>query len=189
MSDTTPSEGRGARSDLEHAKHEASDLAARTLERGREQMEQAKNRVADQAEQLADAVESTANELESNGDGAVSGYGRSLASMMRQLAGGLRENDIEMFARELAGFARRNPGACLAGSVALGFGLSRVMKSSSRRDTYAELGGDLDTQPGFDNGLESDEDDDAMADDLAAFRSGPTASQDPLSPSRPGEMP
>lgn len=186
MSDTTPFEGRAA-AESGDATREANDLAQRTLERGRDQIESAKSRVADQAEQIADAVESTANELDSNGDGTVSGYGRSLASMMRQLAGGLREHDVETFARELAGFARRNPGAFLAGSVALGFGLSRFMKASGR-ESYADFGDDLDTQPGFDNGLEADDDDETIADDLAAFRASPS-SQDASSPTRPGELP
>lgn len=190
MSDTTPFEGRSAtQNELDRAKREANELAGAALDRGREQVEQAKHRAADQAEHLADAVESTADELESSGDGAISGYGRSLASMMRQLAGGLRENDIETFAKELASFARRNPGAFLAGSVALGFGLSRFMKASSHREHFEDFGDDLDTQPGFDAGVEGDlEDEDVTADDLAAFR-GPPGSRDTGAEHRPGEMP
>ncbi len=189
MSDT-PFEGQSAtKEELERAKREMHELRGAALDRGREEMESAKNRVADRAEAIAEAVESTADELESNGDGAVSGYGRSLASMMRQLAGGLRENDIESFARELAGFARRNPGAFLAGSVALGFGLSRFMKASGRRAEHYDLGEDLDTQPGFDTGAESEiEDEDSFGEDLAVFRTSGTA-REPPQDTRPGDAP
>ena len=75
----------------------------------------------------------------------------------------------------------------LPGLVALGFGLSRFMKASGR-ESYADFGDDLDTQPGFDNGLEADDDDETIADDLAAFRASPS-SQDASSPTRPGELP
>ena len=97
------------------------------------QLEGAKSQVADGAERIADAVERTADELDGDGDGRGLGYGRSLASMMRQLAGGMRERDIDEFATELSSFARQHPGAFLAGSVALGFGISRFMKASNRR--------------------------------------------------------
>ena len=140
MSDATSAQTRQEmQRDLERAKRETAELADVARERGREQLDSAKQPVADRAEQIADAVESTADQLEQNGGGAIGGYGRSLATMMRQLAGGLRERDVDEFARELASFARQHPGAFLAGSVALGFGLSRFLKASTSRahdDTY-----------------------------------------------------
>jgi hypothetical protein len=108
---------------------ERSDLAAAAMDRGREQLENAKGQLAEGAERVAAAVERTAEELEGDGEGAISGFGRSVASLTRQLAGGLRERDIEVFARELATLARRNPGVFLAGSVALGFGIARFFKA------------------------------------------------------------
>lgn len=119
---------------------ERSDLAAAAIDRGREQLENAKGQLAEGlenakgqlaegAERVAAAVERTAEELEGDGEGAISGFGRSVASLTRQLAGGLRERDIEEFARELATLARRNPGVFLAGSVALGFGIARFFKA------------------------------------------------------------
>lgn len=108
---------------------ERSDVAAAAMDRGMEQLENAKGQIADGAERVAAAVERTAEELEGDGDGAISGFGRSIASLTRQLAGGLREHDIEEFARELGSLARRNPGVFLAGSVALGFGIARFFKA------------------------------------------------------------
>ena len=122
MASTTRNEPGRERSDR-------SDLAAAAMDRGREQLENAKGQLADGAERVAAAVERTADELEGDGDGAISGFGRSVASLTRQLAGGLRERDIEEFARELGSLARRNPGVFLAGSVALGFGIARFFKA------------------------------------------------------------
>ena len=105
------------------------DLASAVRDRGMEQIEGAKGQLAEGAERVAAAVDRTAEQLEGDGDNAISGFGHSVAGLMRQLAGGLRERDVEDFARELAALARRNPGVFLAGSVALGFGSARFFKA------------------------------------------------------------
>jgi hypothetical protein len=116
------------------------DLAAAVRDRGMEQLEGAKGQLAEGAERVAAAVDSTAERLEGDGDNAISGFGHSVASLMRQLAGGLRERDVEDFARELAALARRNPGVFLAGSVALGFGIARFFKA--RTPQSSQMRGD-----------------------------------------------
>jgi hypothetical protein len=108
----------------------ASDAIAAARDYGRESLESAKGRLADGADRMAGAAERVAANLEDEaGDNAVSELGRNVAGMIRRLAGGTRERDIEMIARELADLARRNPGVFLAGSVALGFGLARFLKA------------------------------------------------------------
>jgi hypothetical protein len=105
---------------------------------------------------LADAIDSTADDLESDGDSStVSNYGHSMADMMRRFAGGLREHEIEEFASQLAVFARRSPATFLAGSVALGFGVSRFLKATSQRpaDEYRHSADDdylMDDEEYFD---------------------------------------
>jgi hypothetical protein len=109
---------------------ERDDLAAAAIDRGKEQLESAKDRWAEGAERVAAAVDRTADELEGDGDGGtISGFGHSVATLMRQLSGGLRERDVDEFARELGTLARRNPGMFFAGSVALGFGVARFFKA------------------------------------------------------------
>jgi hypothetical protein len=130
---------------------DAADLAAAARDRGIERIEDAKDQAAEGAERIADAVEHTADELAGDGDDTLSGFGRSAASLMRQLAGGLRERDVEGFARELGAMARRNPGMFLAGSVALGFGMARFFKARGQRlpapsdDSWSHDGGWRDT--------------------------------------------
>ena len=119
MAETTPNEGAEA----------GADLVAAARDRGVQQLEGAKGQLAEGAERVAAAVDRTADALEDDGDQAISGFGHSVASLMRQLAGGLRERDVDDFARELADLARRNPGVFLAGSVALGFGIARFFKA------------------------------------------------------------
>jgi hypothetical protein len=117
------------------------DLAAAARDSSMEKLEGVKGRLAEGVERVAAAVDRTADNVEADGDDTVSGFGRSLSSLMRQLAGGLRERDVEEFARELGSMARRNPGVFLAGSVALGFGVSRFFKASPPQpsNAYADL--------------------------------------------------
>ena len=113
----------------ERTREAVGDLAAAARDRGLDKLEGAKGQLAEGAERVAAAVERTADELEGEGDDTLSGFGRSAASLMRQLAGGIRERDVDAFARELGALARRNPGVFLAGSVALGFGIARFFKA------------------------------------------------------------
>lgn len=139
---TTPHSGsdQEIQRDMERAKDEAGHLASSAADsarrRGREALDDAKEQAADRAEEMASALESTAEELGSSDD-PLAGYGRSMAEFMRRFAGGLREHEIEEFAGQLAGFARRNPASFFAGSVALGFGVSRFLKSTSVRSIEA----------------------------------------------------
>ena len=130
MAETTPNEGA----------EKGADLVGAARDRGMEQLEGAKGQLAEGAERVASAVDRTANALEQDGDNAISGFGHSVASLMRQLAGGLRERDIDDFARELADLARRNPGVFLAGSVALGFGIARFFKARVPQSSSAQSG-------------------------------------------------
>lgn len=127
-----------------------ADIAAAARDRGREQIESAKGQLADEADRVASAVDRAADEIEGEGDTTISGFGHSVASLMRQLSGGLRERDVDEFARELASLARRNPGVFLAGSVALGFGVARFFRARSPQSAdYGWRGGD-DWQSGDD---------------------------------------
>lgn len=172
---TTPHSGtdREIQQELERAKSEASQLASSAAEtakrRGQEAADRIKDRAADSAEDFASALESTADDLENTESGEmISGYGRSMAELMRRFAGGLREHEIEEFAGQLASFARRNPASFLAGSVALGFGVSRFLKATSTR-SLEEYGYD-------------DEDDEYLLDDEDDFEfdeTGTVTSADP----------
>lgn len=140
--------------------HDGGDLASAARDRGMEQLESAKAQLAEGAERVAAAVERTADELEGGDEEGISGFGRSAATLMRQLAGGLRERDVEEFARELGSLARRNPGVFLAGSVALGFGIARFFKARPPRARpdggYASRGDDWPSS--FDSELRERED-------------------------------
>jgi hypothetical protein len=156
MAGNTRNEPGQERDDLKAA---ALDRGKAALDRGKEQLESAKGRWAEGAERVAEAVDRTADELEGDGGaGPISGFGHSVASLMRQLSGGLRERDVDEFARELGTLARRNPGMFLAGSVALGFGVARFFKARTPSSGYvaddrAQPDGEWREMPGEASGV------------------------------------
>jgi hypothetical protein len=148
-------EAARARDEAQQLARSAADTAQR---RGREEADDLKQRAADKAEEIADALDTGADDLEGNGGEALSSYGHSMADVMRRLAGGLREHDIEDFAAELSEYARRNPAVFLAGSVALGFGISRFLKASSSRSHELDQRYELDYDDDYDvEGYEEEE--------------------------------
>ena len=174
--------------------HDGGDLAAAARDRGMEQLESAKARLADGAERVAAAVERTADELDGGGEEGISGFGRSAATLMRQLAGGLRERDIEEFARELGSLARRNPGVFLAGSVALGFGIARFFKARPPRGrpngAYASRGDDwrssFDSEPREREDFDAEESLDLSSSSLDGRDTEETSEDPGVSPSSDG---
>ena len=146
MTDPTPNERVNS----------AADLAAAARDSTMEKLEGAKGHLAEGAERLAAAVDRTADNLAAEGDDTVSGLGRSLSGLMRQLAGGLRERDIEQFARELGTMAQRNPGVFLAGSVALGFGVARFFKARPTRAQNDYVRGDWQDAAASDETIDDD---------------------------------
>jgi hypothetical protein len=161
MSDPrTTDTGQKLRRATDRIGQEANEVARAARDEGRRALDDVKSRAADRAEEMARAADAAADELEKSGDASISGYGHSLASMMRQLAGGLRDRDIEDFAAELAQFARRHPAAFLAGSVAVGFGVARVLKAQNggslmhRSNADVEFYGDYDEDYGDSDGYD-----------------------------------
>src|SRR5690554_95538 len=173
------------------AAHLASGAAESAKERGRETLDQAKERAADRADEVASALESTAADLDSSDD-TMAGYGRSMAELMRRFAGGLREHEIEEFAGELAGFARRNPASFFAGSVALGFGLSRFLKATSVRPVDDGYDDDFEDEEAWLEGEEGELDEELYAGETGTFEaeSSPGAGTErwpeDTGPARPG---
>lgn len=188
---TTPDSGSGREieREVERAKSEAAQLASSAAEtakrKAQEAADRARDRTADRAEEIAAALDSTADDLETSASGEmISGYGHSMAELMRRFAGGLREQEIEEFAGQLAEFARRNPASFFAGSVALGFGMSRFLKASSTR-SLEEYGYDEDEDELF-----LEEEDDFGFDETGAsaadYEASPRSGEDRPSPAEPG---
>ena len=134
-------DGDQSRSDLgdrlssvgEEARKHASAAADAVKEKARNAAEQRKAAGADQLGGVAHAAEAAANELQGKMPQAAE-YVRGVAGQLDSLASTMRERSVDDLISQTADFARKQPAAFFAGTVAVGFALSRFLKSSASRE-------------------------------------------------------
>ncbi len=135
-------DGDQSRSDLEdrllsvgeEARKQASAAADAVKESARKAAEQQKTAGADQIGGVAHAVEAAANELQGKMPQAAE-YVRGVAGQLDSLAATMRERSVDDLIAQSADFARKQPAAFFAGTVAVGFAFSRFLKSSASRQS------------------------------------------------------
>ncbi|WP_147466556.1 hypothetical protein [Pseudomonas cichorii] len=99
-------------------------------ERASAPFEQYRDNAADQIENLAQNAQSAARQLSDNDTLGLSGYVADMAQNMTGLAEKLRGKSTDELLQDAGKLARDNPLLFICGSVALGLGLSRVLKAS-----------------------------------------------------------
>lgn len=117
------------------ASREVKSQAGRASEdmksRGREELEKRESQAADTMDQFAEATEAAAHELEQRREtAALSQYVSELADGISGLSSNLRSKNTDELISDASRLARNNPGLFLLGSVAVGFGLSRIAKAN-----------------------------------------------------------
>lgn len=118
----------------EHLKNladEASATLADAKEQGAEQYEHYRDLAAEQLDSLVQGAESAASALEGKDSLGLSQYLAQLASGLGSFADQVRDKSAEELLHKGAQLARDNPAVFLAGSVAIGFGLSRFLRASA----------------------------------------------------------
>lgn len=101
-------------------------------QRGIEQLEKGKTVAADKAQSLAGAVDDVAESVAQEHP-TLAQYAHQVSGGMARLADKLRQGNIEDLISSAQTLARNNPALFIAGSVAVGFALSRFLKASSER--------------------------------------------------------
>ncbi|HEX2227728.1 MAG TPA: hypothetical protein VHM64_11340 [Candidatus Binatia bacterium] len=113
---------------------EAKAKASQTLEeaqrRGKDHLSAQKHNAAEQAEKFSDALDQASARLREEGQPSLAQYTEQIASSISGLAEKFRERSVDDLIRDTRDLARREPGLFLAGSVALGFAISRFFKAS-----------------------------------------------------------
>lgn len=107
----------------------ASDAVHLAREEANTRAEAGKNRVADEGAAFAGGLREVAQK-----PGTSSVQARLLdtvAGTVEDLSSGLRDRSVSSLVSDVETFARRHPGAFVAGSVLLGFALTRFAKASS----------------------------------------------------------
>jgi hypothetical protein len=117
------------------ASREMKSQAERTTEdvkaRAREEVEKRESQAADTMDQVAEATDAAAHELEQRSEtAALSHYVSELADGISSLSSSLRGKNTDELISDASRLARNNPGLFLLGSVAVGFGLSRIAKAN-----------------------------------------------------------
>lgn len=116
---------------FQHLKEDLTEALGGARQQADAQFGQYRDTAADQIEALAKGANSFVSELEGKDTLGMSDYLTDMAESMSGLAGNLREKSAEQLLHEGAELARSNPALFIAGSIALGFGLSRFLKAGS----------------------------------------------------------
>ena len=87
---------------------------------------------------FADALRQTGGTLQERQEDAVADYANVAADQLEKFSGYLRQQDLGNILQEIQGFARRQPEVFVAGTLAAGFRLGRLFKSSSGRSNQSQ---------------------------------------------------
>ena len=116
--------------------HHLSDQAGAALkdakEQGSEQYEHYRDMATEQLDSLVEGAQSAASALEGKDSLGISQYLSQLASGLGSFADQVRDKSAEDLLHSGARLARENPALFLAGSVAIGVGLSRFLRASAQ---------------------------------------------------------
>jgi hypothetical protein len=121
----------GTEQNFEHLKENVTEALGDARQQADEQFGQYRDTAADQIEALAQGTKSFVSELQDKDTLGMSDYLVDMAESMSGLAGNLRGKSAEQLLHDGADLARNNPALFIAGSIALGFGLSRFLKAGS----------------------------------------------------------
>lgn len=124
----------------EDAKAKARQAADQVKTQGKSQLEGYRETAADELEAVAQSAKAAAQELEGQDRLGLSNYVSTMAQSMVKLSDDLRGKSVDQLFQDVNRLARDNPGLFIAGSVALGFGLTRFARASSKRASHGDYG-------------------------------------------------
>jgi len=117
----------------EDLKGKARQAAEQVQQQGKAHLDSYRGTAADELEKVAQRAKAAAAELEDQDRAGLSRYVSDMAQGMVRFADDLRGRNVDELVGDLNRMARNNPGLFIAGSIALGFGLTRFAKASGRR--------------------------------------------------------
>jgi len=127
MSETTTAE-RAA----DQARAKTQEASAQARDRVRDQVDRRSTQAGEQAGSTAQALRQASQRLREDGNEPVAKGMEQVAQRVDSAGSWLRDADGDRILRDVEDFGRRNPLAVVAGGVALGFAVSRLLKASSR---------------------------------------------------------
>ncbi|MGH6875958.1 MAG: hypothetical protein ACREHV_01130 [Rhizomicrobium sp.] len=116
-----------------------ADLAGPVADQARDLAEQQKQSGADRVEEAAEAVHRAADEIAKESP-LAGGYMHSGAEQLQRVSRLLRENSVDEIYQMTNRLAHDRPLAFIGGSVAAGFLLARVLRSSAKTPAPTQRG-------------------------------------------------
>lgn len=124
---------------------QVQQTAGQVVDQAREtvtsQVSSQKDRLAESVSTVAQAIRQTSEGLRGQEQGAVAGYADTAADYVERLGNMLRERELNEIIGDVEYYARRNPVPFLGGAFALGFALSRFLKSSRQSQYQSQSSG------------------------------------------------
>ncbi len=142
----TPKGADGAQEHLHNLSEEAGSAVGELKEQGTQHYEHYRDMAADQIEGLVEGAQSAASAMEGHDTLGLAQGLADAASSLGAFADRMRNKSAEQLLQEGARVARENPALFLAGTVAVGFALSRFLRASSS-------GASASSEADQDNGL------------------------------------
>ena len=130
--DTPTTSDSAAQTAAEDVRTKARQAAEEVKAQGKSQLEGYRETAADEIERVAHSAEAAARELEGQDTLGLSGYVSDMAQGMVRFSENLRGKSVDELFQDVNRLARENPTLFIAGSIALGFGLTRFAKASAR---------------------------------------------------------
>lgn len=124
----------------DQAKDTAGQAYGTATEKAKSTIEEQKTNLATSLTSVADSIKQVGENLRGADDqigiaNFTAKYSDSLAQQIEQISDYFENQDLRQMARDLEGFARRNPAIFIGGAFALGIFAARFLKSSSTTQT------------------------------------------------------
>lgn len=123
----------------EDTKQKAQGFIEEQQQKAQGMLEEQKQKGSEHLGKLADALHQTSSNLQQNNEEQVARYAEMAADGLQRLSSSLREQDVNSLLRQTENLARRQPAVFVGGAVALGFMLSRFLKSSQEHEENASV--------------------------------------------------
>lgn len=114
---------------------DAEELADRMRAEGQEQVQHYRDLAADKVDTLADSVRAAADGMRDDDVAHLSRHIADMAGGLGRLSDSLREKSADEILRDVRRVARENPTLFIAGSIAIGFGITRFARASASSET------------------------------------------------------
>ncbi|MGZ9030644.1 MAG: hypothetical protein ACXW2G_04675 [Burkholderiaceae bacterium] len=122
--------GARGREALDDAKQKIGSLGQEAKEQGKEALSRRKEGAAEQFGSVAAALHTTADDLQGRNQPQAGRFVSYAAEQLESFGRRIRDKDVDSIIDEASQMGRRSPAVFFAGSVVVGFLVSRFLKSS-----------------------------------------------------------